>query len=152
MKLLRIFWFWRYNSNYMVVGPTESKLNWIRHFKIRFSLYFKTQRKTRRKLHLATHLVFVMSASWFECVCSTYQYSLLVRLCNNSDEILALRLETKFGIDSYSDFFPNIPLIFLLLCIIHSLWVRVANLSSEIRWKVDETACLYMYINYSVQI
>ena len=59
-------------------------------------------------MNFATHLVFVMSASWFKCMRATYQYSLLIRLCNNSDEILALRLETSFGIDNHYSLFSSL--------------------------------------------
>ena len=34
-----------------------------------------------------------MSTSWFKGMSSTYQYSVLVCLCNNSDKILALSLQ-----------------------------------------------------------
>ena len=38
------------------------------------------------------YLVFVMPASWFECVGSTNQHSRLLRLGNHADVVLALRL------------------------------------------------------------
>ena len=39
-----------------------------------------------------SHLVFIMPASWFECVGSTNQHSGLLRLGDHADVVLALRL------------------------------------------------------------
>ena len=38
------------------------------------------------------YLVFIMPASWFECVGSTNQHSGLLRLGDHADVVLALRL------------------------------------------------------------
>ena len=38
------------------------------------------------------YLVFIMPASWFECMGSTNQHSRLLRLGNHADVVLALRL------------------------------------------------------------
>ena len=39
-----------------------------------------------------SYLVFIMPASWFECVGSTNQHSGLLRLGDHADVVLALRL------------------------------------------------------------
>ena len=39
-----------------------------------------------------SHLVFIMPASWFECMGSTNQHSGLLRLGDHADVVLALRL------------------------------------------------------------
>ena len=45
-----------------------------------------------------TYLVFEISTSWFEGMGATYQYSVGVCLCNNSDKILALLLQQCYKI------------------------------------------------------
>ena len=54
------------------------------------------------------HLVLVVSAAGFEGVGSTYQYSGLVSLCNNSDKILALLLQQCYKIITSNSHFALI--------------------------------------------
>ena len=57
---------------------------------------------------LYCHLVLVVSAAGFEGVGSTYQYSGLVSLCNNSDKILALLLQQCYKIITSNSHFALI--------------------------------------------
>ena len=62
---------------------------------------FKKSRRTMKKRGILCnlcHLIFIVSASWFEGMSPTNQYSGFVHLCNNSDKILALLLQQCYKI------------------------------------------------------
>ena len=54
------------------------------------------------------HLIFIVSTFWFEGMSTTYQNSGLVSLCNNSDKILALRLQQCYKIITSNNHFALI--------------------------------------------
>ena len=64
---------------------------------------FKNSRKTMKQKGILLlcnpcYLIFIVSASWFEGMSPTNQYSGFVHLCNNSDKILALLLQQCYKI------------------------------------------------------
>lgn len=67
-----------------------------------------------REYFVICHLIFIMSASWFEGMSPTNQYSGFVHLCNNSDKILALLLQQCYKIITSNNNFALISCAVLM--------------------------------------